>query len=56
MMRSCVVTLLVLALSCREAPTEVLVRLATDVPDIDSLVISIYDDEDEPGREQPISR
>lgn len=44
--------LLVALLGCVDQPTQVLVRLATDIPDLDTVVISIYDDEDTLVREQ----
>lgn len=43
---------LVLLLGCVDQPTQVLVRLATDIPDINTIVIRIYDDEDALVREQ----
>ncbi len=46
---------LVLALaltSCVDQPTQVFVRLATDIPDIDTVVIRIYDDDEALVREQ----
>ena len=44
--------LLLAVVGCVEQPTQVLVRLATDIPDIDTVVIRIYDDEEALVREQ----
>lgn len=43
--------LLLALVACREPPTQVLVRLATDIPDIDTLVIVVEDQDGEVVRE-----
>ncbi len=43
--------LVLLTSSCREPPTQVLVRLATDIPDLDNLVILVEDQDGEVVRE-----